>query len=41
MQIAGGLPVIRASVEELEEHAALLERVRKVSGGECVWDRQP
>jgi DNA polymerase-3 subunit epsilon len=33
------LTVIRASDEELEAHQAMLEKVDKSSGGECVWMR--
>jgi DNA polymerase-3 subunit epsilon len=31
------LKVIRASEEELAAHEAMLEKVQKSSGGECVW----
>jgi len=31
------LPVIKADEQELAEHAAMLEKVNKASGGECVW----
>ncbi len=31
------LRVIRASEEELAAHEAMLEKVQKSSGGECVW----
>jgi DNA polymerase-3 subunit epsilon len=33
---ANGLPVIRASAEELAAHDAMLEKIRK--SGACVWD---
>jgi DNA polymerase-3 subunit epsilon len=33
------LRVIRASEEELAAHEAMLEKVQKSSGGECVWLR--
>ena len=34
------LKVIRASEEELAAHEAMLEKVQKSSGGECVWLRE-
>ncbi|MEC9411429.1 MAG: DNA polymerase III subunit epsilon [Pseudomonadota bacterium] len=34
------LKVIRASEEELAAHEAMLEKVQKSSGGDCVWLRE-
>lgn len=34
-----GLPVVRATAEELAAHKAFLEKIRDASGGECLWDQ--
>jgi hypothetical protein len=31
------LKVIKANEQELADHQSTLERLDKVSGGECVW----
>ncbi len=38
---AGPRPRIQASAEELLAHEARLEKLRKKSGGQCVWDATP
>lgn len=37
--VTGKLTVIKATVDELTEHTAMLERVRKASGDTCLWDQ--
>jgi DNA polymerase-3 subunit epsilon len=37
--VAVELPVIRASAEELAEHARVLAEIDQASGGACVWKR--
>jgi DNA polymerase-3 subunit epsilon len=34
-----GLPVVRATAEELAAHKAFLEKIRAASGGDCLWDQ--
>ncbi len=34
---ASGLPVIKASDEDLAEHEAYLAALDKAVGGECIW----
>lgn len=34
-----GLPVVRATAEELAAHKAFLEKIRDASGGDCLWDQ--
>jgi DNA polymerase-3 subunit epsilon len=37
LQKRGPLKVIKANEQELAEHQSTLERLDKVSGGECIW----
>lgn len=34
-----GLPIVRATAEELAAHKAFLEKIRDASGGDCLWDQ--
>jgi DNA polymerase-3 subunit epsilon len=34
-----GLPVVRATAEELAAHRTFLETIRAASGGDCLWDQ--
>jgi DNA polymerase-3 subunit epsilon len=38
---AHGLPILKASEDELSAHRAMLDDIRKVSKGSCLWDHQP
>ena len=38
---AQALPILKASEEELSAHRAMLDDIRKVSKGSCLWDHQP
>jgi DNA polymerase-3 subunit epsilon len=38
---AQALPILKASEEELSAHHAMLDDIRKVSKGSCLWDHPP